>query len=135
MKEISRIFDLLSYQLENHPLENALVTKKNGNWKALSSQAYSDQVNQLSRGLLKLGVQRHDKIAVITSMNCSAWNILNMAVLQIGAQNVPIYPTSPIEAYQYILQHSEATYIFISDEKVLKKVRKAQELGELTQRV
>lgn len=131
MKEISRIFDLLYHQLENHPLEKALVTKQNGNWQSLSTQAYSDQVNQLSRGLLKLGVQRNDKIAVITSMNCSAWNILDMAVLQIGAQNVPIYPTSSIEAYQYILQHSEATHVFVSDENVFEKVQHAQQLGNL----
>src|SRR5699024_9264249 len=106
MSGITRIFDIPYYQLENHPLENALATKRNGKWEALSTQEYLNKANQISRGLLKLGVKPQDKIAVITHTNCSEWNILDTGILQIGAQNVPIYPTVTVESYHYILTHS-----------------------------
>src|SRR5699024_4119059 len=97
MQHISRIFDLVYYQLENHPIKRSLVTKKDGEWIALSTQEYIDQANQMSRGLLKIGIQPQDKIAVITHVNTSSWNILDIGLLQIGALNVPIYPTSSPE--------------------------------------
>ncbi len=126
MSGITRIFDIPYYQLENHPLENALATKRNGKWEALSTQEYLNKANQISRGLLKLGVKPQDKIAVITHTNCSEWNILDTGILQIGAQNVPIYPTVTVESYHYILTHSEATYIFVSDQEILDKVNQAK---------
>lgn len=53
----------------------------------------------LVRGLLRLGVKPNDKIAVISSSNRTEWNILDIGILQIGAQNVPIYPTISKEEY------------------------------------
>ncbi|MGB8704331.1 MAG: AMP-binding protein, partial [Gillisia sp.] len=122
MTEITRLFDFPYYQLENHPLEKALVTKYNGKWEALSTQQYLDKANAISRGLLQLGVKPNDKIAVISSSNRSEWNILDIGVLQIGAQNVPVYPTISEEDYEYVLSHSESVYCFVSDEEVWHKL-------------
>lgn len=127
MTTISRTFDFVYYQLENYPLDQALVTKRKGAWKSLSTQDYIDEANRLSRGLLKLGLQKNDKIAVVTSSNCNEWNILDVGILQIGAQNVPIYPTNSVDACHYILQHSEARYVFVSDEDLLDKINQAKE--------
>lgn len=126
MKEISRLFDFPAHQLENSPLEKAFVSKKNGIWEATSTQEYIDKSNAISRGLLRLGVKPHDKIAVISLTNRTEWNILDIGVLQIGAQNVPIYPTISEEDYQYVLNHSEATYCFVSCEMVFAKVKSVQ---------
>ena len=68
----------------------------------------------MSRALLKMGIQPGDKIAMISN-NRSEWNICDIGVLQTGAQNVPIYPTISKEDYEYVLNHSEATYCFVSD--------------------
>ena len=46
---------------------------------------------------------------------------MDIGILQVGAQNVPIYPTISAEDYEYVLNHSEATYCFVSDEEVLRK--------------
>jgi long-chain acyl-CoA synthetase len=72
--------------------------------------------------LLRLGIQKNDKIAVISSSNRTEWNILDIGVLQVGAQNVPIYPTISEDDYEYILNHCEAKYCFVSDDEVLRKV-------------
>lgn len=122
MTEVKRLFDFPYFQLENAPLNKSLVTKKNGVWEAISSQEYVDLANKMSRGLLRLGVQPNDKIAIISSSNRSEWHITDIGILQVGAQNVPIYPTISENDYEYILNHSEATYCFISDKELLDKI-------------
>lgn len=131
MIEIKRLFDFPYYQLENHPLEKALGTKYNGTWETLSTQQYIDKANAISRGLLRLGVKPDDKIALISSSNRTEWNIMDIGILQLGAQDVPIYPTISEEDYEYVLNHSEAIYCFVSDLEVLEKVNAIKELTKL----
>ena len=122
MNEIKRLFDFPYYQLENFPLDEALATKYGDEWKTLSTQQYIDQANAISRGLLKLGIKPNDKIAVISTSNRTEWNVMDIGILQLGAQNVPIYPTISEDDYEYVLNHSGAIYCFVSDEEVLGKV-------------
>jgi len=119
--KITRLFDFLYYQLENNPIDNALVTKYDGVWKATSTYEFVSKVNQLSRGLLELGIKPNDKIAIITSRNRTEWNLLDLAILQIGAQNVPIYPTIAAKDYEYVFNHAEVTYCFLSDKDLYDK--------------
>lgn len=123
MKDITRLFDFPYYQLKEYNLDKAFVTKSKGEWIATSTQEFIDRGNAISRGLIKLGVQPNDKIAVISLTNRTEWNIMDLGVLQIGAQNVPIYPTITEEDYAYILNHSEAIYCFVSCSTVYAKVK------------
>ena len=123
MKDITRLFDFPYYQLKEYNLDKAFVTKSKGEWVATSTQEFIDRGNAISRGLIKLGVQPNDKIAVISLTNRTEWNIMDLGVLQIGAQNVPIYPTITEEDYAYILNHSEAIYCFVSCSTVYAKVK------------
>ena len=122
MNSITRLFDFPYYQLQKNNIPAALVTKYDGKWVKTSTQEYVDQSNCISRALLRLGVQKNDKIAVISSSNRTEWNIMDIGVLQVGAQNVPIYPTISEDDYEYILNHCEAKYCFVSDDEVLRKV-------------
>jgi long-chain acyl-CoA synthetase len=122
MVSITRLFDFPYYQQETYNLPVALATKKNGAWEKTSSQEYIAKANAVSRALLRMGVQKDDKIALITSNNRTEWNIMDIGILQTGAQNVPIYPTIAEEDYEYILNHSGSIYCFVSDEEVLQKV-------------
>ena len=123
MKDITRLFDFPYYQLKEYNLDKAFITKSKGEWVATSTQEFIDRGNAISRGLIKLGVQPNDKIAVISLTNRTEWNIMDLGVLQVGAQNVPIYPTISEEDYAYILNHSEATYCFVSCSTVYAKVK------------
>lgn len=122
MTKITRLFDFPYYQLENNNLPDALVTKYNGEWVKTSTQEYIDKANAVSRALISMGVQKNDKIAIISSNNRTEWNIMDIGVLQTGAQTVPIYPTIAQEDYEYILNHSESKYCFVSDTEVLNKL-------------
>ncbi|MFH6934889.1 AMP-dependent synthetase/ligase [Flavobacterium sp. FlaQc-30] len=122
MVSITRLFDFPYYQQETYDLPVALATKKNGVWEKTSSQEYIAKANAVSRALLRMGVQKDDKIALITSNNRTEWNIMDIGIQQTGAQNVPIYPTISEEDYEYILNHSGSIYCFVSDVEVLEKV-------------
>lgn len=122
MITITRLFDFPYYQLENYNKSDALVTKQNDVWVKTSTQEYLDKANTISRALLRMGIQKDDKIAIISSNNRTEWNIMDIGILQTGAQNVPIYPTISHEDYEYILNHSESIYVFVSDIEVLEKV-------------
>lgn len=122
MVSITRLFDFPYYQQETYNLPVALATKKNGVWEKTSSEEYIAKANAISRALLRMGVQKDDKIAIISSNNRTEWHIMDIGILQTGAQNVPIYPTIAEEDYEYILNHSGSIYCFVSDEEVLHKV-------------
>ncbi len=122
MISIKRLFDFPYYQLENYNLEKSLVSKKEGKWIATSTQEYIDKANAISRGLIQLGVQPNDKVAIISMTNRTEWNICDIGILQTGAQDVPIYPTISQEDYAYILNHSQSVYCFVSCEFVLEKI-------------
>lgn len=122
MQTVTRLFDFPYYQLEKYDLEKAFITKKKGKWESISTKEYIDQANAFSRALLRMGVKPNDKIAIISMTNRTEWNICDIGTLQIGAQNVPIYPTISEDDYEYVLNHSEAKYCFVSCQEVLDKV-------------
>ena len=126
MQNITRLFDFPYYQLEHFNLPDALVTKYDNEWVKTSTQEYINKANALSRALLNLGIQKNDKIAVISSNNRTEWHISDVGILQVGAQNIPIYPTISSEDYEYILNHSEAKYCFVSDQVVYDKLKEVQ---------
>ena len=120
--EVTRLFDFPQYQLETYNLKKSFSSKYDGKWHSISTQEYIDKSNQLSRGLLKLGLKPNDKVAIISTTNRTEWNICDIGVLQTGAQTVPIYPTISKEDYEYVLNHSESTYCFVSDDSILEKL-------------
>lgn len=122
MTEITRLFDFPYYQLEHYNIPDALVTKYNGVWVKTSTEEYIAKANAISRALLRIGIQKDDKIALISSNNRTEWNVMDIGILQTGAQTVPIYPTISETDYEYILNHSGSIYCFVSDEEVLQKV-------------
>lgn len=122
MQNITRLFDFPYHQLQGGNMEHALVTKYNGKWESTSTEEYIAKANAISRGLLRLGVEADHKVAVISMTNRTEWNIMDIGILQLGAQNVPIYPTISEEDYAYVLNHSGASYCFVSCQEVLEKV-------------
>ncbi|SEP55315.1 AMP-dependent synthetase/ligase [Flavobacterium urocaniciphilum] len=122
MTNITRLFDFPYYQLEKYNLPDALVTKYGNEWVKTSTQEYINKANALSRALIRLGIQKNDKIAIISSNNRTEWHISDIGCLQTGAQTVPIYPTIAPEDYEYILNHSESKICFVSDIEVYNKL-------------
>ncbi len=123
---IKRLFDFVEYLKETYPHEDALVSKINGKWEKTSSVEFYEKANKFSRGLIKLGVQPDDKIAIISHNNQTKWNITDIGILQVGAQDVPVYPTISADDYEYIFNHAEVKYIIVSNEEILEKVNQVK---------
>jgi long-chain acyl-CoA synthetase len=120
--EVKRVFDLLANYKEQYPDQKvALAGKVNGQWREFSIDEYIEQTNIISGALIELGVQPQDKVAVISN-NRPEWNILDMAITQIGAVMVPIYPTISEADYKIILNNCEAGICILEGIAVMNKI-------------
>lgn len=119
---VTRIFDLLDNYLVNYPNQDAaLAAKKNGKWKKISIREYVDAVNDISYGLMKIGVKPGDNVGIVSG-NRPEWNMLDMAIMQVGAISIPIYPTISQDDYRHILNHAEMKVIFIEGRDLRRKL-------------
>tara|TARA_R110001583_G_scaffold21479_3_gene81643 strand:+ start:4794 stop:6569 length:1776 start_codon:yes stop_codon:yes gene_type:complete len=126
-EKATRLFDFAYNQLKDNPQKKCFNSKVNSQWISTSTEEYLNLVNIVSKSLLSLGVKPTDKIAVVTSTNRFEWSVLDIAILQIGAVNVPLYPTISSSDYQYIINHSDAIFCFVSDIYLAEKVSKIKE--------
>ncbi len=120
---IKRIIDVLPHQIKNFPQDDAICAKENGEWKKYSSQECQDIIDKVSIGLLDLGIEPGDKIAIISN-NRPEWNFIDIGSLQIGAVDVPMYPSITEAEYQFILNEAEVKLVFVSDKDIYAKVKK-----------
>jgi len=118
---VTRIFDLLPHYLENFPKEDAVCGKENGVWVQYSTAQYILKAEQIAYGLLQLGIKKGDRIASISN-NRPEWNFLDMAIHQVGAIHVSIYPTISEADYQYILNHADVKMVFVAGWELLRKI-------------
>jgi len=120
--EVTRTFDLLERYQEKFMKEDALVVKQNGKWIKHSTRDYIDNSFNFSYGLLSLGFKQGDKIVTISG-NRPELNFIDMGMAMIGVVNVPLFSTLSNEDYKYILEHSGAKMIIVSDNKLLKQIK------------
>lgn len=122
----NRLFDLLPQQLSLFPREDALAYKRDGQWIRYSTKEIIDIVNRLSIGLRKAGMEKGDKIAII-SPNRPEWNFTDFAMQQLGVVSVPMYPTITERDYRYIFEDAGVKMAFVADESLYSKVSNATE--------
>ena len=122
---VERLFDIPFHQLERYPKADAIASKVDGTWKSYGIREVVDIAEELSLGLMALGVKPGDKVA-LASGNRSEWCLVDLAILRIGAVNVPLYPTASSEDYAYVLMHCEAKVCFCSNAEIHAKVKAAQ---------
>jgi long-chain acyl-CoA synthetase len=123
MTQPTRLFDFPYYQLAHAPLNELMTSQYKGQWRSISTQDFITKMNVVSRALLGMGIKPGDKIALITHANRMEWDIMDQGILQIGAIDVPIYPTMTEQDYEYILNHSEAKLCFVSNAELYHKVK------------
>lgn len=119
---ITRVFDIIPQLLEKYNKTNALAAKENGKWITYSTQQFADNVNNLSYGIIGLGIEKDEKIAIIAN-NRPEWNFADFASQQAGAITVPIYPTISENDLNFILNDAKVKYIFVSSAELYAKVK------------
>jgi long-chain acyl-CoA synthetase len=122
MTKVTRLFDLLEvYKEEFSSLPNAFNCKKNGAWISYSALDYINYSNEISLGLLSMGVEPGVRVATIM-LNCPEWNFFDMGLLQVGAVQIPIYPTVSEENYKYILNDAGVEYLIVSNNEIYQRM-------------
>ena len=133
--EITRIFDILDRYQEVHPnQEVALAGKIGKEWIKYSPKSYFEIVQNISFALIKLGIAEGDKVGII-STNRPEWNMMDMAIMQVGAISVPMYPTITAHEYQYILNHAEIKLVIIEGAELMDKIISVKESLPLLQHI
>ena len=122
--ELTRLFDLIPYQIQKFNKEIAFSRKEEGVWKTYSSKEVQEIIDELSLGFLAQGIQAGDKVAII-SENRPEWNFIDLACQQIGVISVPMYPTITVADYAYIFDHAEVKVIFAGDKTIFDKAFQA----------
>lgn len=122
MKVVERLFDIIPYHTEHYnPKPDVLAFKESGKWITYSIKEYRELADSLSYALIDIGIVKGDKVATIMPGR-PEWNIIDMAILQVGAIHVPIYPTIKEADYRYILQHGEVKFLFIPGTDIYRKI-------------
>jgi len=117
-----RLFDILYQYHSKFPKNDCLVKKENGKWIPFSTKDFIDYSENLACGLLALGVQKEDKIAILAN-NRPEWNCCDMAVQMSGCILIPVYPTISEKDLEFILNDAQVKYVFISSEDIYKKIQ------------
>ena len=133
MTKPERLFDCIDLLFEKNPDADLLAAKENGQWKIYSVAEVKQKVDQLSAGLLRLGIgygdgslEKRDKVAII-SKNRPEWLILDLALQQIGAVLVPVYPTIGMPELEFVLNDAEVKLMFVNDEDNYQKALSLKE--------
>ncbi len=104
---------------QKHGKQDALNHKIGGEWINISAETFVERVRNVALGLAELGIKPGDRVALL-SENRPEWSIADLAILSLGAINVPIYTTQAVDQVRYILTDSGARAIFISNRKLFK---------------
>lgn len=121
MNEPTRLFDIIPFQMKNFPRADCVTDKKEGEWISFSSQETQTIIDKFSLGLLKLGVNKGDKLAII-SPNRTEWNFVDLGILQTGCVDVPIYPNISVQEYEYIFNDAGVKYAFVANDDLYQKI-------------
>ncbi len=120
--EVKRIFDIVDNYCEKYPQQDVvLAAKREGTWRTFDVKEYKETVDNISYGLLALGIKPNDKVAIVSS-NRPEWNMIDFAIMQIQAVSVPIYPTISQADYLHILNHAEIKIILAEGRELHTKL-------------
>lgn len=134
MPTATRLFDLAYLQQETAPGFPMFSYKDGINWVAVSNTEFIEQINRVSKGLIALGIQAGEKVALI-SENRIEWNILDFAIQQIGAVVVAIYPNISESDYSFIFNHAEIKNCIVSSKKLYSKITSIKGLRPLLEHI
>jgi long-chain acyl-CoA synthetase len=121
-REASSVPSLILGAVTRHNKTDALNYRSEGKWHNIPAAEFVERVQNTAIGLASLGVRPGDRI-VLLSENRPEWSIADLAILSLGAINVPIYTTQALDQVDFILSDSGAKAIFISNRRLYKQMQ------------
>ena len=111
------------HQVENHTDDISIWQKEKGSWESTTWGEYGDFVKDIANALLNAGIQRGDKVSII-SLTRFEWVVCDLAIMSVGAITAPVYPSNTEEQVCYIMDHSQSKFVFTEDQEQLDKIMK-----------
>ncbi len=127
---ITRVFDFLNHYKENFNKADALSSKVGGKWKSYSIDEVIHIIDLVSKGLIASDIKKGEKVAIMAH-NCPEWNFCDYGIMQIGATQVPMYPTLAEADIEFILKDAEVKIIFVSNQEIAEKIEKVKQEKQL----
>lgn len=121
------LFDLLDNRAKRDP-EGAMIEYKgdDGTWHPYSAQVFRDMVIDLAKGLIGLGVNKGDSVAIVSHTRWE-WTALDMAIMSIGALTVPVYETNSASQVSWIFNDSKVTLAIAEDDGQRDKIESVRD--------
>ena len=116
-----RLFDIPHHQLAQHPNDTMFSSKKDGNWNSVSTKIFLDEVQEVSRGLIAMGVAAGDRVGIVSGTRYE-WNVMDIAIQQVGAIVVPFYPNISESDYRYIFNDAGIKLAVVGDDELYAKI-------------
>ncbi|QEC52257.1 long-chain acyl-CoA synthetase [Anseongella ginsenosidimutans] len=123
---ITRVSDLLGLYMNRYRKADVFAARREGQWTCCSSDDFVRFANEISLGLLALGVRKGDKLGIM-SPNRPEWNFVDFGAMQIGAVTVPLYPTMSAHDLEYVLKDAEIKVLFIGGAELYEKTNSLQD--------
>ena len=103
-----------------------------GNWQPIHAQQFHQMVTNLAKGMIASGIRPGDRVGIMSRTRFE-WTVIDFAIWYAGAISVPVYETNAPAQAAWALAHSEATAIFVEDEKLLARIAEAEEFASTTE--
>src|SRR5919198_3605387 len=120
------IADLLPAAVEKYGSGAAVIYRDESGWVERSFAEVGEIVRKLSLGLIDLGIEKGDKVAILSNTRVE-WTYCDFAALTAGAVVVPIYQTNSAEECQYVLENADAKAVIVEDEEQIAKIREVRD--------
>ena len=130
MSNYKRLSDLISNYQKEFAKDIMVAGRSKTGWKTYSTNEFVEIVDNISKGLLALGINKGDRVALMSG-NRPEWNFIDFACNQLGVATVPLYPTLSNQDLIYILNDAEAKLLFVSNEDLAKKAEHALQENNL----
>ncbi|MCB0569289.1 MAG: long-chain fatty acid--CoA ligase [Phaeodactylibacter sp.] len=121
--DFRRLFDILPYQQARFPQQSALAYKAGGRWEHYSIAACIEAVNRVSAGLLRLGLEQGDRVAIFSYGGSPRWIFSDLGAQQAGFISVPVHATASEQELAFILRETDARYCLLSGREQLERVK------------
>ena len=120
--DFRRLFDIFQYQQAKYPNKTALNFRAEHKWQAYATEDCIRAINEVSAGLLDLGLKKGERAAIIAGSGSPIWNFLDLSMQQIGIIVVPLHATTTRENLTYIFQEAQIKICFCATRELYDKI-------------
>lgn len=121
MLETTRLFDIPYHQQRSYPNARMFNSKVDGQWIGVDTHTFLDQAMSISKGLIAQGIQAGDMVGLISNTRYE-WNVMDIAIQQVGAIVVPFYPNISENDYKYIFNDAGIRLCVVAGAELLEKI-------------